>query len=335
MVKTSWFKPEFASVTLHQGLSCSNMLLYSTMFVYALFQTTYFTPTCRAAQLSGDRSQELDSALSYSKSIEKWRAEHEARFRSPSGWLALIGHFWLKEGENRIGQSNNDPIRLPSNLKESHFGAFYLRGDSVHLYTPADSSITVNGEHVEKQALKIDAREAEADGSDVLRIGDRITLQLVRREGKWAVRVRDSQSELLTGFQGKKWFQPNAEFCVTAKYKPREQPLVMQIKNIKGTSIDSKFSGTVEFELQGRPFTLEAITESPKKLFIIFKDKTSGSSTYAAGRFLDVDLGDEGEVVLDFNKAYQPPCAFSPHTLCPLPPKQNHLDIAIEAGERK
>lgn len=286
----------------------------------------------KAAESNPPKSPEQ----SYLESIEQWRKSHETKFCSPNGWLALTGHYPLRQGENRIGSSLDDYIRLPEGLGEKATATVYLIGDVVELHVPAGSPMTVNGEVVAMKRLQLNSDEEESDCKDVIRVADRVTLQYVRRVGKAAIRVRDSESELLKNFKGKNWFAPDPMFRVTAKFVRRSNPLVAKIKNIKGDTIESKFAGTLEFELLGQKIQLEAISEPPNSLFVIFKDKTSGSSTYAAGRFLDVELPEQGDqVVVDFNKAYQPPCAFSPHTLCPLPPKQNQLDIAITAGEKK
>lgn len=272
---------------------------------------------------------------SYVDSIKTWRAEHEAKFRSPTGWLALTGHYWLKQGENRIGNTSSETVRLPVDLDKSISASIYLIGDVAELQVPKSVPITVNGESVEQARLPMESDEVEADCKDVIRVADRVVLQLVRRVGKLAIRVRDSQSELLKNFKGKNWFDVDPQYCVTAKFVRRAQPLIEKIKNIKGDSIESKFSGIIEFELQGNKYQLDAIPEG-NSLFVIFKDKTNGESTYPAGRFLDVELPESGDLItLDFNKAYQPPCAFSPHTLCPLPPKRNYLEVMIPAGEKR
>ena len=210
-----------------------------------------------------------------------------------------------------------------------------MLGSVIELHTPADSGITVDGQFSPLSRLKLDWEKAESDCSNIIQIGDRVQLQLVRREGRLAMRVRDAESDLIKGFQGKHWFSIDPKFRVQATFRPYPEPREVSIRNIKGAQIETKFVGTVEFHLDGKTYSLEALSETPETLFIIFKDKTCGKATYAAGRFLDVPLAAAGQqLTLDFNLAYQPPCAFSPHTLCPLPPSQNHLDIAIEAGER-
>ena len=269
--------------------------------------------------------------------VLKWRAEHEARFRSPTGWLALTGHYWLKPGDNRLGSSEECVVQLPPDAAHGLVGIFTLNQNQVTLTVSSGGPLLVDGKESTQTNLQIDATLPESDCAAKLEIGDRLRLQLVRRAGRFAVRVRDSTSDLIKTFAGKQWFDVDAEYRVLAKYHRFERPKSLKIVNVKGDEVDSKMAGSLEFQLKGQTFQLDAIEESPDSLFVIFKDRTNGQSTYGAGRFVDVSLpaDKDGNVVIDFNKTYSPPCAWSPHTLCPLPPKQNHLPIAIEAGEKK
>lgn len=272
----------------------------------------------------------------YIQQVEKWRAEHESRFRAPGGWLALVGHFWLAEGDNPIGTDPDSVVRLPEDAAQSLAGVIRLNGSKVSLTVNAGGPLRADGQEARQVELPIDAALPESDCPVVLEIGDRLKLQLVRRVGRYAVRVRDSQSSLIRSFEGKRWFAVNPEFRLNARYEPLAKAKTVKITNIKGDEVDSKIAGTLHFQWQGRALTLDAIEEAPGSLFVIFKDLTNGQSTYGAGRFVDVTLPTDqtSPVVLDFNKAYSPPCAWSPHTLCPLPPKQNHLPMKIEAGEK-
>ena len=281
-----------------------------------------------AAQTNDDDAKE---------EVLKWRAEHEARFRSATGWLALTGHYWLKPGDNRLGASEDCAVSLPADAAKSLVGIFKLNDNKVSLTVMSGGPLLVDGREATQAELPIDATLPESDCAAKLEIGDRLKLQLVRRAGRFAVRVRDSQSDLIKSFAGKSWFDVDAQYRVQAKYHRFEQPKSLKIVNVKGDEVDSKMAGSLEFQWKGQTYQLDAIEESPDSLFVIFKDRTNGQSTYGAGRFVDVSLpaDKDGNVVIDFNKTYSPPCAWSPHTLCPLPPKQNHLPIAIEAGEKK
>ncbi len=268
--------------------------------------------------------------------VQRWRAEHEASFRSPSGWLALTGHYWLKPGDNPVGSTDNCVVKLPADAAKEIVGSFRLVDNKVSLTITSGGPILVDGSETRMADLPIDNTVPESDSPTKMEIGERLKLQLVRRAGRLAVRVRDSQSELLKAFRGKRWFDIQEQYRVTARYEKFDRPKLLKITNIKGDEVDSPMSGTLVFELQGQVLRLDAVEESPGSLFVTFRDQTSGKSTYGAGRFIDVKLPTDKEepIVIDFNKAYSPPCAWSPHTLCPLPPKQNHLPLAIESGER-
>jgi uncharacterized protein len=272
---------------------------------------------------------------SHEKEILDWQLANEKRFQEPFGWLALTGHYWLQEGINSVGSDANSQVKLPENLPPNASGSIFVKGRTVELRTGQDSPIQINGRSETNVKLSIDSSEAESDGSDKITIGDRVRLQLVRRVGRFAIRVRDRESSLLKEFKGKKWHPPRPEYRVEATFTPYEPVRSIQIVNIQGDSVESKVVGSLKFRIQDNELQLDAFSESPDSLFLVFKDRTSGKTTYAPGRFLTTEAPVNGRVILDFNKAYNPPCAFSPHTLCPLPPKQNHLDIEIAAGELK
>lgn len=299
------------------------------------WQVSLFLPIVILLLMPEGRTQDVStSEADYKSSIETWQFENEKKLAAPTGWLALIGHTWLQRGENSLGTDNRDAIRLPSDLGAQVQGSFIVDGDRVRLRCDPDSGILVGGELQTERELTIDATKLESDSPDRITIGDRITIQLVRRNGRFAVRVRDAQSEGIARFQGKRWFPIDRAYCVDAVYRAYEEPKSIRIVNIRGDETTAEVVGYVEFQLQGQNLKLDAMLDSPEELFLIFKDRTNGVTSYGPGRFLNAPLPKDGESVqLDFNKTYNPPCAFSPHTLCPLPPKQNHLEIEIQAGE--
>ncbi len=279
-------------------------------------------------------SDEPKASGSYVEQIQQWRTEHEAKFRSPTGWLALVGHYWLEPGTNSFGASADNRIRLPSIPGLSVYGSFELSANRVQLFVE-EGTITVNQLPVTTAKLDIDTTEPETNGKDEICIGDRLKLQLVRRNGRFAVRVRDSESPFIKDFKGKEWFDADPSYRVEAKFTRFVLPRTVRIINVKGDETDTKIVGRVEFTLGQTRCQLDAMEDAPDQLFLIFKDLTNGKTTYGAGRFLDVPLtASHDSIILDFNQTYNPPCAFSPHTLCPIPPPQNHLKIAICAGER-
>ncbi len=211
-------------------------------------------------------------------------------FVRPTGWLALTGHYWLKPGDNRLGANENSEVLLPADAARDLTGVFNLTDNKVSLAIHTGGPLLADGNATTKIDLPIDATEPESDCAVKLQIGERLRLQLVRRAGRFAVRVRDSGSESIRQFEGKKWFDIDPAYRVTARFHRFPTPKPLKIVNVKGDEIDSKFAGTLEFQLHNQSFQLDAIQESPESLFVIFKDRTNGKSTYGAGRFVDVDL---------------------------------------------
>jgi len=288
-------------------------------------------------QATGEKPEESkDEDEEYIQSIEDWRFENEKKLASPNGWLALTSHVWLEPGEQSIGTRPSDAIRLSTDVGESARGVVRVDNGRVQLITDEGSSIRVNGEYQAKTLWRIDSSKAESDSEDIVTIDDRIRLQLVRRSNRLAIRVRDAHSDAIARFSGKKWFPVNSKYRVDATYHAYETPKSMPIVNIRGDAMVAEVVGYVEFTIDDKPYRLDAMLDSPKELFLIFKDLTSGKTTYGPGRFLNAPLPADGATfALDFNKSYNPPCAFSPHTLCPLPPKQNQMPLEIPAGEKR
>lgn len=288
----------------------------------------------QATRESPQNSPQTDAV--YVQSVEDWRFENEKKLASPNGWLALTAHVWLEPGEQSIGTRPSDAIRLPTDLGDSARGVVRIENGQVYLHTDANSTIRVNGEQQTKTSWKIDSTKAESDSEDIVTIDDRIRLQLVRRSNRLAIRVRDARSDAIARFSGKKWYPVNAKYRVDATYHAYETPKAMPIVNIRGDAMVAEVVGYVEFTIDNQSYRLDAMLDSPTELFLIFKDLTSGKTTYGPGRFLNAPLPADGaNFTLDFNKSYNPPCAFSPHTLCPMPPKQNQLPVEISAGEKR
>lgn len=292
---------------------------------------TSMNPSYCGAQESVPLQTEND----YRSEILQWRQDNESRLQEPFGWLSLTGNFWLDEGENRIGSGNSDKIKIPEHLPNVASGAFHVNSSTVELRVDPPYLIQVNGESKGTFKLSIDPSQAESDGTDTIAIGERFRLQLVRRNGRFAVRVRDRENPSFQKFQGKKWYDIAPDFRTVATFTPYEPARTIPVINVKGESVDTTVVGLLKFRIRDRDFQLDAFSDSSESLFIVFKDQTSGRTTYAPGRFLTTAAPVAGQVTLDFNKAVNPPCAFSPHALCPLPPKQNHLDIEVTAGELK
>jgi hypothetical protein len=257
----------------------------------------------------------------YTASIEAWRHDREAKLKAPDGWLAVAGLFWLKEGENRAGTDPAYEIVLPAGRAPARIGVFDLRNGAVSFRVASQAPVRLHNRTVVAAVLRPDR--------DQLQIGD-ITLFVIKRGGRLGVRMRDTQSAMRREFTGLKWYPVKESHRVTAKFTAA--PAEIPIPNVLGQTELQPSPGYATFRLNGQTLRLHPVREGDQ-LFFIFRDLTSGKSTYGAGRFLYADLPKDGQVVLDFNKAYNPPCAFTPYATCPLPPKQNRLAVRIEAGE--
>jgi uncharacterized protein (DUF1684 family) len=253
----------------------------------------------------------------YRGGIERWRHEREAKLKADDGWLTVAGLFWLKDGANAAGSSTSNAIRLPRG--PAHVGDFGFH-DGKTLYRPEGDG--------KPAVLKADT---DPGGPDKVVVGE-FTMFVIHRGNRFAVRLKDKDSELRRGFTGLHWFPVREEYRIVARFVPYEQVRQIAIPNILGETEKEPSPGYAVFSLHGHEYRLDPVLEE-NRLFFIFRDQTSGKETYGSGRFLYAEMPKEGKVVLDFNKAENPPCAFTPYATCPLPPPQNRLAVRIEAGE--
>lgn len=254
----------------------------------------------------------LSAASNYQTEIAQWREKRVAALQADGGWLSVAGLFWLKEGANSVGKGAENDIVLPDG--PAHAGTIKLEHGKVTGDAPA--------------------RELKPDSADVWKIG-RVNLFVIKRGDRYGIRLKDPGSEYRRDFHGLEYFPVSETYRITARFVA--EPKTIPILNIIGQTEESPCPGYAVFRLAGQEVKLYPILEEPgaKELFYIFKDQTSGKETYGAGRFLYSDLPKDGRVVLDFNKAYNPPCSFTPYATCPLPPPENRLPVRVEAGEKK
>ncbi|MFZ0964158.1 MAG: DUF1684 domain-containing protein [Terriglobia bacterium] len=264
---------------------------------------------------------------SYRAQMEKWRQQREEGLKAENGWLTLAGLFWLKEGESTVGAGAGNDFVLPPGSAPEKVGTFVFHRGRTVFQTAPGAEVTVNGKPVASASLNADT----AASPDVLRIGN-LTMYVIQRGSRFGVRLKDKDSETRRKFAGTHWFPVAEEYRVTAKFVPYKPPRKIAVPNILGDVEQEDSPGYVEFTLQGKQLRLDPVSEG-EGLFFIFKDLTAGKETYPSGRFLNADMPQNAEVVLDFNQAVNPPCAFTPYATCPLPPAQNHLPVRIEAGE--
>ena len=256
--------------------------------------------------------------------MEAWRKEAETKLKADDGWLTVAGLFWLKEGANRFGSAADNDVVLPS-AASAHAGVFTMKNRKVSV--TAGAQAVLRGKAVPAGLVLTSDSQAQ---EDVIELGT-LRLFVIDRGEKTGIRMRDMNSQFRREFTHRRWYPVSAAHRVVARFEAKPERTV-RIPNVVDTYDEYKTNGDVVFRLGGQEHRLETVLSSGQ-LFLIFKDKTAAKTTYGAGRFLYADLPKDGKVVLDFNKAYNPPCAFTPYATCPLPPKHNQLAVAVEAGE--
>ncbi len=265
---------------------------------------------------------------SFEVETRQWRQEREENLKAEDGWLTVAGLFWLKEGINSFGTDKKLNIVLPANSAPANVGTLELANGIVTLKVAVGALVDVN----DKPVREFEMRFAGEKQPDALKVGS-LKLSIIKRGDRYGLRVRDKNSQARREFKGLRWFPARESYRVTATFIPDDEPKEITIMNVLGDELKMKTPGTLSFELHGQTYRLCPVMEDEEKLFIIFRDPTAGKTTYGAGRFLYADLPKDGKVVLDFNRAENPPCAFTLYATCPLPPRQNFLPIAINAGE--
>jgi uncharacterized protein (DUF1684 family) len=270
----------------------------------------------------------LGSDPEYRASIEKWREEREASLKADDGYLTVAGLFFLKEGANTFGADPQNDIVLSSGPAKA--GVFELRGGVTTVKLAEGAPATINEKPIRESTLKPDSVEG---GPDRVVIGD-LTLLVHASGRRQAIRVRDKNSRIRREFAGCTWYPIDAAYRVEGRLIPYDQPKRVELPNILGDLEEFKSPGLVAFTLNGQEIRMEPVLSPRGRYWFIFRDQTSGKETYGAARFVYADApAADGKVVIDFNRAYNPPCAFNPHTTCPLPLPQNRLPIPIRAGE--
>jgi uncharacterized protein (DUF1684 family) len=265
----------------------------------------------------------------YQASVEKWRQDYEATIRSDDGWLTVTGLFWLHEGDNRFGSDPLGDIVVPGKSTPAQVGTFTFHGGKVVVHAQPNVKLALNGKPVQTAELHADAPDER------LQLGD-LSFFLHASGTRFGIRLKDKNSKARREFSGLHWFPIDPAYHVTARYIPYPAPKTVQTQNIVGDFDPYIMIGTVAFTLQGKQYQLEASENTPGTgtLFIVFRDLTSGKQTDAAARFLVTAAPKNGTVVLDFNEAYNPPCAYTAYATCPLPSLGNRMRLAIPVGEK-
>lgn len=266
----------------------------------------------------------------YEAEINEWHKQRELRLTKPDSWLSLAGLFWLQEGENTFGSDKSNKIIFPQKAA-SFLGSFFVRAGKVKVILKKDTPVTIDGQQINEKTLP----NANEGRTGIMRAGS-LSWYVIKRGDKFLIRLKDSENPAISNFKGIERYPVDKRWRVQARLDPYDPPKKLEISNVLGQISQVACPGALLFEIYGKTYRLDPEGKAgDKKYFLNFSDETSGRETYGAGRYLVLDAPDaNGITYIDFNKAYNPPCAFSPFATCPLSPEQNHLPIRVEAGEK-
>ena len=288
------------------------------------------TATAPGGMASATTAKTAAPKLGYKATVESWRKERETDLRSEDGWLTVAGLFWLKEGANRFGTDPGGDIVFPAGTAPAKAGTFTRHGDK----TTVRAEPGVPLKHDGKAVTTMEVHPDQPGPPDKLTLNS-LTMFVIQRGDRYGIRLKDKASRKRAEFPGLQWFPIQESYRVVADWVPYDPPRKISIANVLGQTAESPCPGYASFTLGGEKLRLEPAAEpGDKEYSFILRDGTSGKQTYGAGRFLDTDAPKDGKIVLDFNEAYSPPCAFTEFATCPLPPRQNQLAVRIEAGEK-
>jgi uncharacterized protein (DUF1684 family) len=269
--------------------------------------------------------------------LEAWRALREREISAPDGWLSLVALDWLKPGVNSFGAAADNTIHIAN--APDRIGLLTVSGQTVQLLSPHDgfpADLTLDGKPAREGVLSV------VDLHPSTLAWHSLTMIVLPRGDRYALRVKDANSPARTAFHGLNWYPPNIDYAIEARWIPSNPQRTLHIPTVIGVTLDLPSPGVAEFQLAGKTLRLDPVLESAQDtaLFFILRDTTSQTTTYPAARFLraafpDHGLTEPGAIILDFNQLYNPPCAYTPFATCPLPPEQNRLPVAIEAGEQR
>lgn len=270
----------------------------------------------------------------YLADLEHFRQQRLADLKAEDGWLTLAGLIWLRPGDNHFGADSTNEVVLHGEGVAPRAGMLTLTPDgTVMAQAQPGVTVTVNGEPLSAMPLRSD-RQGKPD---LLRVG-RLSLHVIERSGQLGVRVRDPDSPARRTLSALEYYPVDPELRVTGVFEPLASPREVDVPSAHGPSQRMPVAGKVRFVLKGQECSLEPFVAgtSGDRLFFVFADRTNGVETYGAGRFLDAETPAAGsrQVVLDFNRAVSPPCAFTPYATCPLPTAPNRLPLRVEAGEK-
>ncbi|MYB18772.1 MAG: DUF1684 domain-containing protein [Holophagales bacterium] len=283
-----------------------------------------------AAILALTATTQVPAQSSYEHLLTGWRSQRVATLKGPDGWLNLAGLYWLEEGPNSFGASTDNDLVAPEGLAPPKLGEFLVEHGTVTFKTEPGADVFL-GESPVTEILLADDQEKEV----TLLTSGSLAWTVIRRMDRLGVRLRDYDHPAVATFAGIESYAANPSWRLEARFEPYPEPRTIRVPTVvEGLGWEPTVPGTLEFEAQGQSLSLEAY-RSDDGFMIVFADATTGDTTYPAGRYLAADLpGPDGTTVLDFNKAYNPPCVFTEFATCPLATSRNRLPVSVEAGEK-
>ncbi|MBE0672078.1 MAG: DUF1684 domain-containing protein [Anaerolineales bacterium] len=267
------------------------------------------------------------TSQTYRQTINEWRKERDETIRKKNGWLALSGLYWLKLGKNQIGSDPKSEIQLPERIPQN-IGSIEYNGRSVTFRAAPGQEVQVNDKPADFAILQPDISE----NPSYLQLQD-IQLVVIQRGNRMGVRIWDNQREKRRSFPARTWYDIDENFRIQASYTAYERPKMAYFPDLTGEKSEFPVDGYVSFQFNGNHYQLDINKEEDGTFFVRFWDPTAKNNTYPTGRYLITDIEPDNKIFLDFNKAYNPPCAFTDFATCVFAPEQNHLDFDVTAGE--
>jgi hypothetical protein len=269
-----------------------------------------------------------EEAENYKKSIAEWRKQRLNNLKAEDGWLNLAGLFWLEEGDNTIGSAPGTDIQFPEKAPDK-LGTFRLSEDKIRFIAAEGVAVTHDNEAIHSMDIQSDQK-----GNPTVLAHQSLKWHVIERSGQYAIRLRDLKSPLLEKLDSIPAFPVNPDWKIKATFIPFEEQKTIEVPNVLGNTYEEEIPGILRFTVHTKEYELYPLGTT-ERLFLIFGDETNAEETYGGGRFLSVEGPNEnGITYIDFNKAYNPPCAFTPYATCPLPPRENILPVKIRAGEK-
>ena len=265
----------------------------------------------------------------YLAEIKEWQIEKEEQLRSPDSWLTLVGLNWLTEGRHTVGSDQDSDVRFPTMTTPEKVGTLTLKDGKVTFKVLEGILATINGNPVLKQVLEPDTNRSP----DIVSVGE-IKFNVIKRGDRIGIRMKHTNSPNRVNFPGRNWWLIDQAFRVEAGIIPYTPKKMVQIPDVLGDVKETAMDCKLNFKLHRQTFELDAFALPSGQIYILFHDQSCGKGSYPSGRFLVTEYPEDDKVIIDFNKAHNPPCAFTPFATCPLPPSQNYLSISIQVGER-